>query len=316
VQIAPAVARVFERDRRQVTMTFKNTLMEPGSGRIAFELPEGLSVEPAAPTFGPIKPGESGQASFHLISNQPRAGRHTIPYRITYRTGPEGEIPTQALGLSVMVGATLEPVYQHPQPPVFVLHAPKMTAKFDMFHGLCRSLADDDDTVRLADRPLFTLSDGKTDLLTEKTSHAFTWPRESPASLTAHAYDRCRWQMLPVGTRLLFRMDAGWTQFEKTHVTIPGHWHSPKGPPQWQRVVALDATGKEYDAQPKDKVKVSAAELAFPDGRWNLAFKFEPPQEVTFNGLEMRFELGSLTGDNFQIGFAAPGGFDAWRGKK
>ena len=48
---------------------------------------------------------------------------------------------------------------------------------------------------------------------------------------------------------------------------------------------------------------------------WNLAFKFEPPQDVQFNGLEMKFTIGSLTGDNWQVGFCRPGRFDAWRGK-
>ena len=45
-----------------------------------------------------------------------------------------------------------------------------------MFNGLHRFLADDDDTVRLNGSPLFTLSDGSTELLSEKTAQAFTWP--------------------------------------------------------------------------------------------------------------------------------------------
>ena len=55
-----------------------------------------------------------------------------------------------------------------------------------MFNGLHRFLADDDGTVRLNGSPLFTLSDGKTELMSEKTAQAFTWPVESPASLTAN----------------------------------------------------------------------------------------------------------------------------------
>jgi hypothetical protein len=61
--------------------------------------------------------------------------------------------------------------------------------------------------------------------------------------------------------------------------------------------------------------RVSAAELAFPGARYHLAFQFVPPQEVTFKGTEMRFTLGSLTNDNWQIGFCEPGKLDAWRGK-
>jgi hypothetical protein len=38
---------------------------------------------------------------------------------------------------------------------------------------------------------------------------------------------------------------------------------------------------------------VVAAELEFPGAKWNLAFKFEPAQEVTFNGAELKFAIGS-----------------------
>ena len=73
-----------------------------------------------------------------------------------------------------------------------------------------------------------------------------------------------------------------WTQFEKTYFSAPGKWSSPQGTPRWQRIVALAGSGKEVDAQPGAKVKVVAAELEFPGAKWNLAFKFETAQEVTF----------------------------------
>lgn len=63
-------------------------------------------------------------------------------------------------------------------------------------------------------------------------------------------------------------------------------------------------------------VLVAAAELEFPRGQRNLAFNFEPPQEVAFQGARMKFALGSLANDNWQIGFCKPGEFDAWRSKK
>ena len=114
---------------------------------------------------------------------------------------------------------------------------------------------------------------------------------------------------------MAIRMDRGWTQFERAQFTIPGRWVSPSGPPRWQRIVTVDAAGNERDASPAGSSKVSAAELEFPGAKWNLAFKFEPPQDVQFNGLELKFSIGSLSGDNWQVGFCRPGEFDAWRGK-
>ena len=80
-----------------------------------------------------------------------------------------------------------------------------------------------------------------------------------------------------------------------------------------KRIIALDGSGKEVDAQPGAKVKVVAAELEFPGAKWNLAFKFEPAQEVAFNGAALKFAIGSLTNDNWQVGFCRPGELDAWR---
>jgi hypothetical protein len=222
--------------------------------------------------------------------------------------------------VELAVGPTLEFVYQHPKPAVFVLHAPALTAKFRMFDGLCVYLADNDDTVRLDGGPLFTFTDGKQPVLFEKTMGAATWPRQIPAELTAMAGrdkgDLCRWQALPLGNRLMIRMDKLHAQFDRTDFTVPGKWVSPGGPPHWKRAVAVDESGKEHDARPEGKVKVSAAELEFPRGKWNLAFQFQPPQVVEFDGAGMRFSVSALRGDNWQVGFCGPGEFDAWRGKK
>jgi hypothetical protein len=115
---------------------------------------------------------------------------------------------------------------------------------------------------------------------------------------------------------MAIRMDSGWTQFERTHFTIPGRWVSAKGPPRWKRIVVVDAAGKENDVEPKGTVRVSAAQLEFPDAKWDLAFKFEPPQDVQFDRLTLNFSIGSLNRDQWQIGFCRPEEFDAWRGKK
>jgi hypothetical protein len=215
----------------------------------------------------------------------------------------------------VVAGPTLQHVYEYPR-PYYLIHAPGYVARADMFNGLHRFLADNDGIVRSNGSPLFTFSDGKTELLLDRTLNAFTWPQESPASLTAHANDRARWQAVYLPDRILIRMDAGWTQFEKTYFTLPGDWSWSHEAPRWKRIIVLDASGREFDAQPARKLKVSAAELDFPGAKWNLAFKFEPAQEVTFDGRELKFAIGSWTNDNWQIGFCRPGELDAWRGSK
>jgi len=317
VEIRPAIVRLFDRGRRLMTFRITNALRHAVSGGIELELPEGLTTEPARPRFGPVAPGAKAEVRLAVAANEPRAGKQTIPYRIVYRPAGGGEeARTLPLPLTVAVGPTLEFVYQHPEPNVYLVHAPKLTAKLHMFHGLILYLADDDDTVRLDGAPLFTFTDGQKPMLFEDTKHAFTWPHEVPARLTAQAYDRCRWQALFSGDRIMVRMDRNWTQFERAHFTLPGKWLSPKGPPRWKRIIATDAQGKEHDARPGPSVKVAAAELEFPGAAWNLALQFLPSQEVTFDGAKITFQLGCLTGDKWAIGFCRPGSLDRWRRKE
>ena len=145
---------------------------------------------------------------------------------------------------------------------------------------------------------------------------AGTWPVASPASLTAtSSQDQARWQAIYLPDRILIRMDRTWTQSEKIYFSVPGKWSSAQSP-RWKRIVALAGPGKTVDAQPGDKVNVVAAELEFPRAKWNLAFKFEPAQEVAFNGTELKFAIGSLTNDNWQVGFCRPGELNAWLGSE
>ena len=225
VKTTPAVVRAAAHDRRIVTFTLDNTLDEPVSGSLQFDLPEGIAVVPEKAIFGPVQPRASAQVGVMIVSNRP--GRHTVPYRVSYRAGDSGkEIRTAALPLTVMTGPTLQSVYEYPR-PYYLIQSPGYTARVDMFNGLHRFLADEDDNVRLNGSPLFTFSDGSTELMSEKTAQEFTWPIESPASLTANAQDRARWQALYFNDRILIRMDSGWTQFEKTYFSVPGKWSSP-----------------------------------------------------------------------------------------
>jgi hypothetical protein len=313
VKITPDVARAAARDRRSVTFTLDNTLKEPLSGTLQFDLPAGVAVEPQRTTFGPIQPGASAKVAVIVVGNIP--GPHTVPYDVSYRLGSGNETRTGALPLHIVTGPTLESVYEYPR-PYYLIQSPGYTARADMFNGMHRFLADDSGTVRLKGSPLFTLSDGKTELMSDKTGREFTWPIESPASLTANAQDRARWQAIYFNDRILIRMDSGWTRSARTYFSVAGNWSSPQGTPHWKRIIALDSSGKEVDAQPQTKLKVVAAELEFPGAKWNLAFKFEPAQEVTINGTGLKFAIGSLTNDNWQIGFCRPSEFERWAGTK
>ena len=315
VKPTPAVARMSARDRRTVTFTLENTLDAPVSGSLEFDLPTGFAVEPEKARFGPVQPRASAKVGVTIVSSAPLAGRRTLPYHISFRAGDNAkEVRTAALPLSVVTGPTLQHIYEYPR-PYYLIQSPVYTARADMSNGLHRFLADDDDIVRLSDSPLFTMSGGGTEQLSEKTAMAFTWPQGSPANLTGNLQDRGRWQAIYLPDRVLVRMDSGWTQFEKTSFSVPGNWSSPQGAPRWKRIVALAGSGEE-DVVPRVKVSVIAAELEFPGAKWHLAFKFEPAQQVEFDGAGLKFAIGSWTHDNWQVGFCRPGKLEAWRGSK
>jgi parallel beta-helix repeat protein len=307
--------RMFARDRREVTLEIKNTLKKPLSGHVAFSTPPGVAVEPVKLEFKSVAPGATARLPLQVTLGEAASGKQTLTYRVFWTTADSPPTRSADQSLVVFAGPTLLSEYANRQGN-YVLYSPKFTARFDLFHGLCRYLADEDGTVRLDGAPLFTLSDGKTSLLDEQTKHAFTWAREAPADLVAHAYDKCRWQALFYGGRMAIRMDRGWTQFDRAQFEIPGRWKSPGGPPRWKRIVGVDEKGKESDVQPGTKLKVAAAELEFPGGKWNLAFQFQPPQPVTFDGAGMKFSIGSLNNDQWHMGFVLPDEFDKWRGKE
>ena len=183
-----------------------------------------------------------------------------------------------------------------------------------MFAGLFRYLADDDGNVRLDGDPLFTFSDGKKELLFDGTEQAFTWPVETPAQLTAHAYDLCRWQALFFADRIMVRMDPDWTRFERTYFTVPGKWISSSGSPHWKTLLTPDGPLAEPPAA-GSALTLKAAELDFPGASWNMCFDFLPAQQVKFSGTELKFSIGSLTNDQWTVGFCQPGTLDKWRWK-
>jgi hypothetical protein len=311
------IARLAQEARRAMAFTVKNTLQQSITGALAFELPAGVTVEPAAPQFGPLGPGASAQVQTTFIAGKDAAqGKRLIPYRVSYRTEKAAEeICTAALPFHFVVNSVLEYVYRHPERNVFRVTAERYLAEMDMDNGLTRYLADDDETVRLKDSPLFTISDGKKPWLLEGCTNNSTWPEAVPPALTGapSSYEGCRYRMDFRPDRITVRMDAGWTRFDPAYFTVPGQWISPQGAPSWARVIAVGADGKDVEAKPGTELKIAAAELAFPGARWHLAFAFSRPQPVTFHGTEMQFPIGSLNGDAWSVGFCKPGELDAWR---
>jgi hypothetical protein len=318
VDTIPSIVRMYRNDKQTVVFKVRNSVKGSRksslSGRIEPMLPKGFRLIPRFPHFGPIRPGHTAEVKATLIAHRVPAGKNIIPYRIAYSQGKKGkdspEKYSAPVSLTVMVEPVLTTVYRHPEPSVYRVYAPGYTVEADMFHGLIRYLADDDNTVRLENLPLFTFSDEKEPLLNEHTKHAFTWAQETPASLTAHAYDRCRWQTSFSGDRLMIKMDRDWTQFEKTFFTLPGKWISPQGPPFWKQVMLFNGTVKA--AKIGEIQRVAAAELAFPKGNQNLCFQFIPAQEVTLTPAGMSFAIGSLTGDQWTVGFCRPGKLKEW----
>jgi hypothetical protein len=315
VASAPAVIGVFERDRRALRLRVENTLDRAVSGRIELEPPSGFRVEPRALPFGPLAPRETAELSATLVAAEARAGGHALRYRVRYAAAGSDPVTSGAHELRIAVGPVLEPDYRHPAPNVYRVDAPGFTAELDMASGLWRHLADDEGTVRLEGQPLFTFSEGDRALLGEGTSHAFTWPRRTPAGLTAHVYDRVRYQLAFFGDRAVVMLDPDWTQPPRLEFAVPGRWTSPGGTPRWARLVGADDRPLPPGA-PAGPTALAAAELAFPGARRHLCFEFLPPRPVTVAGAGLRFSLEASTRDRWTVGVCAPGGLDAWRWRR
>lgn len=314
VRVSLETVRLGTRGERPVTIAIENVLKEEVSGRIELKLPKGLVAEPATPEFGPIPPGKTAEVKMALAASEDaRPGEQTLPFRLRYSTAGKREVRTLHLPMKSTVGPSLRYVYPTEGRPYYHIDAPLYTVRLDMFHGMPRYLADDDGTVRLDGSPLFTFSEGEKPMLFEHSGHAYTWAQRAPAALEAHVFDRCRYQVRFRDDRIVVSMDKIWTRPERVSFTVPGDWQSPNGPPQWKRVIAVDGAGRETEARPDTKLKVAAAELQFPDGKWSLAFAFEPPQNITFKGAGLEFSIGSLTDDRWSVGFCQPGELDAWR---
>jgi hypothetical protein len=102
VKTTPAVARVAARDRRTVTFTL-NTLQ---SGyRVSCNSTCRWWLSNRKVDLWTNRAGIISNSRRDDLQHNP--GRHTVPYRISYRVGAGKEISTVALPLTVMTGATV-----------------------------------------------------------------------------------------------------------------------------------------------------------------------------------------------------------------
>jgi hypothetical protein len=309
VTISPPLPRMFSRDRREVTLSFRNTLESSLSGHLSFDLPQGVKILPTRPGFESVQPGEEASISFQITTHDAEEGMHTLPYRVNYRRrGGRETIPTAARAMRLTVGYVLQKDYLSRR-PAYRVYTPRLTAAMDMFHGMVTFLADEEGNALLDGTPLFTFGDGSRDLLSAATENAFTWPIETPASLTAQVEDRARYQILAFADRIMVRMDGSWTQSPETHFIVPGVWVSPRGAPAWNNVLGPP---EREEGEPL----TAAAELRIPGGRRSLCFEFDPPQRVILQGTGMRFSLKSQSGDLWTVGFCPPGELLPWMWKK
>ncbi len=326
VAVSPKELRVWTRDRKIVELTIRNTLKEPVAGHVEFELPHGFSAQPTQPDFGPLDPGKAVALPIEFTISDPQTGKQTLAYRVVYRQGETSEdVRATAAPLVAYAGPTIEQQFQFPKQPVYRAVTSNYSAKMRMADGAFVYLADDTDRARIDGDLLFHLCAGEGDerieVLGGQPQQLGVWPGNQPANLVAEAFGRtenrsarCRWQAIFSVNRIVFRMDQGWTQFDKGHFVLPGNWKC-SGQPRWSRVIATDQKGQEREARPGEGLTVPAALLDFPDGDYDLALQFQPPQQVTFRGAGVEFAIGSFNNDQWHLGFCKAEEFDAWRGR-
>lgn len=295
-------------------LSITNKSGQAASGSVELDLPAGLSLEGEA-DFGPVAPGASTdvEISLRADTNAPR-GMKRVPYRLRYTAGDDSRVQTTLHeALPITVGSTLIFDYRSAAEPRFRILAPRYTAESIMRQGLLVKLTGPDGTVVLDDQPMFTFSDGDKKLLYPGQQYGFTWPQEAPASITAHVEDRVRYRTAFLNDRVRVGSDPTWTLVKQIRFSLPGAYTAPKGKPAWERIVSIGPGGAEIDTQPGRAVKVAAAELRLPGLPYNLAFEFNPPLTVDFDGPAMQFTFDGFSRDWWSFGFCPAGKLAEWR---
>jgi len=198
--------------------------------------------------------------------------------------------------------------------PRYRIRGRDYVAEAMMLNGTMVRLIGPDGRAVLDGEPMFTIAAEGKELLHRDQRHSFTWPQATPASLVAHAQDRVRWRMDFLDDRVKVRLVTDWTYPEQVHFSVPGQYVLPAGGvPKWQRIIAVDAADRESDAEAGEGVTVAAAELALPGLAFGLAFEFDPPRQVDFDGAALRFTLASEATDSWSFGLCPPDGLSKWR---
>jgi hypothetical protein len=309
--LAPTLARTPRPGQTQVRIALTNTLKQPVTGRLEFDLPAGISAGSQPPVFGPVPLGETVAIPVTLFAGEQAAeGRSTIPFRFHYRVADgSAEVRTQYLPLPTVVGSSVRADHTRGE---IVVDTAGYTARLDSRSMTTMYLADPDGTVRLSGTPLFTFTGEEGKPVLWEGCIASVWL--SPRSVTTALDGSCRYTTQFLADRIsLPYADRTYTSIKEAHFTIPGNWISPSGAPRWKQIIAVDDQGKECDLQPGQEAKVAAAELAFPQSAWNIAIAFNPPRKVAFDGLKVRFVIPIRQPVAWALGFCKPGTLDQWR---
>ena len=307
----PSLARLLKPGKTQVRIGMTNTLKEPVSGSLDFELPAGISAGEQPPTFGPVRPGESIAIPVTFtVADEAVTGRRTLPFRLRYRVGSSAdEVRTQYLPLMATVGTSVRA--DHTQGEILV-DTPGYTLRLNSRDITTMYLADPDGTVRLNGSPLFTFTNEEGKPVLSEGGGGGVWLGAEGVTQFHGTYCRFATQYLADRIRLPYG-NRTYTRIKEAHFTIPGNWISPAGPPRWKRIIAVDDQGKESDVPPGQDAKIVAAELEFPQSAWNIALMFTPARNVKLDGLKVQFVTPIREPETWSLGFCKPGTLDEWR---
>jgi hypothetical protein len=294
-------------------MTVANRLRRSVSGSIELDLPGGLSLEGPV-GFGPLAGHASVDVTFTLraATNAPPGSRR-VPYRFRYRvSGGEPQV-TPYGPLPLHVGPVLDFDYSSRSDPRYRVRTSRYTAEAMMQHGLLVKLAGPDGAVVLDNQPLFTIADQGKLLLRPDQKSAYVWARPAPAWMRAHLENLVYYTLDGLEDRMRVGVDREWNRVKEMQFALPGRYAAPGGNPAWKRIVTVDANGQESDAAPARGLRTAAAELELPGLPYSLAFEFQPPLVVDFDGPAMQFTFNGYSDDGWTFGFCPTGKLAAWR---
>jgi hypothetical protein len=310
--IAPTLIRMRAADRAATSIPLRNATNRPIDARLEFAANRGMEITPNPTAVTRLDAGATIQFPVTLTTRNTDPGWVILPYRTAYRYDGDTWAWTRPRGLTVAIGAVLEPLYDFPNPPVYRVHAPDYTVELDMHHGLIRRLIHADGTTILDREPLFTLADDEQTLLFAGTKTAFTWTVESPAEVVAHAEDRLRWRAKFLDDRIQFSLIPEWARSQRVYVNLTGTWARES---RWRR--GLTSRGEQTFNDPASsptQFPVDALELEIDARDWSVCVNFSKSQLVTMVGSGVHFSLPAQSRDTWSVGFCPRGGLAAWAG--